>query len=104
MSDRTRELRFEQKMTDAEALMWNIEKDPWLSPNGAMITILEKPLDLEVFRDRIRYAVSEVPRLRERVIPGFGRLSPPTWATDPKYSESSSRRIFSCGHSGRNWP
>ena len=85
MSERTRELRFEQKMTDAEALMWNIEKDPWLSPNGAMISILDRPLDPDMFRERIRYAVSEVPRLRERVVPGFGRLSPPTWATDPEF-------------------
>ena len=50
MSERTRELRFEQKMTDAEALMWNIEKDPWLSPNGAMISILDRPLDPDMFR------------------------------------------------------
>ena len=85
MSERTRELRFEQKMTDAEALMWNIEKDPWLSPNGAMISILDRPLDAERFRQRIRYAVAEVPRLRERVVPGFGRLAPPTWATDPEF-------------------
>ena len=85
MSERTRELRFEQKMTDAEALMWNIEKDPWLSPNGAMISILDRPLDADRFRQRIRYAVAEVPRLRERVVPGFGRLAPPTWATDPEF-------------------
>ncbi|MEM9465136.1 MAG: wax ester/triacylglycerol synthase domain-containing protein [Actinomycetota bacterium] len=84
MSERTRTLRFEQKMTDAEALMWNIEKDPWLSPNGAMISILDRPLDVDSFRQRIRYAVAEVPRLRERVVPGFGRLAPPLWATDPE--------------------
>lgn len=82
---RSRELRFERKMTDAEALMWNIEKDPWLSPNGAMITILDQPIDVERFRLFIRNAVAEVPRLRERVVPGFGRLAPPTWATDPEF-------------------
>ncbi|MEM9201229.1 MAG: wax ester/triacylglycerol synthase domain-containing protein [Actinomycetota bacterium] len=85
MSNRTRELRFEQKMTDAEALMWNVEKDPWLSPNGAMVSILDKPIDADMFRQRIQYAVSEVPRLRERVVPGFGRLAPPMWATDPEF-------------------
>ena len=85
MSERTRELRFEQKMTDAEALMWNIEKDPWLNPNGAMISILDRPLDVDTFTERIRYAVSEIPRLRERVVPAFGRLAPPTWATDPEF-------------------
>ncbi|MEO0494110.1 MAG: wax ester/triacylglycerol synthase domain-containing protein [Actinomycetota bacterium] len=82
---RSRALRFENKMTDAEALMWNIEKDPWLSPNGAMITILDQPVDPERFRRHIRNAVAEVPRLRERVVPGFGRLAPPTWAADPEF-------------------
>ncbi|MEM8707867.1 MAG: wax ester/triacylglycerol synthase domain-containing protein [Actinomycetota bacterium] len=85
MSSRSRELRFENKMTDAEALMWNIEKDPWLSPNGAMVTILDQPVDVERFRRHIRNAVAEVPRLRERVVPGFGRLAPPTWAADPEF-------------------
>ncbi|MEM7143115.1 MAG: wax ester/triacylglycerol synthase domain-containing protein [Actinomycetota bacterium] len=85
MSSRRRELRFENKMTDAEALMWNIEKDPWLSPNGAMVTILDQPVDVERFRRHIRNAVAEVPRLRERVVPGFGRLAPPTWAADPEF-------------------
>ena len=84
-SARTRELRFEQKMSDAEALMWNIEKDPWLNPSGAMVSILDQPLDIELFKARIRTAVAEIPRLRERVVPGFGRLSPPTWATDPEF-------------------
>jgi len=85
MSERPRALRFEQKMTDAEALMWNIEKDPWLSPNGAMISILDQPIDVDRFSERIRHAVAEIPRLRERVVPGFGRVAPPLWATDPEF-------------------
>ena len=84
-STHTRETRFEQTMSDAEALMWNIEKDPWLNPSGAMISILDRPLDIELFKARLRTAIAEIPRLRERVVPGFGRLSPPTWATDPEF-------------------
>ena len=52
-SRRDRELRFEQKMTDAEALMWNIEKDPWLNPSGAMISIVDQPIDVEALRRRV---------------------------------------------------
>ena len=33
-SARQREQRFERRMSDAEALMWNVEKDPWLNPSG----------------------------------------------------------------------
>ena len=84
-STRERELRFESKMSDAEALMWTIEKDPWLNPSGAMVSILDRPMDFDAFRIRINNAAAEIPRMRERVVPGFGRLAPPTWATDPEF-------------------
>ena len=82
---RERELRFSAQMSDAEALMWNVEKDPWLNPSGAMIVIFDRPLDVDRFVERMKVAVAKVPRLRERVQPGFGRLAPPMWATDPEF-------------------
>ena len=86
-SDRApeRELRFDHRMSDAEALMWNIEKDPWLNPNGASLMICDRPIDAEQFRHRLRFAVSRIARLRERVVPGLGRLSPPAWRVDPEF-------------------
>jgi len=78
-------MRFEQRMSDHEALMWNIEKDPWLNPNGGAVVILDRPIDTPQFVRRIRYAVAETPRLREKVAPGLGRLSPPTWVPDPEF-------------------
>lgn len=82
---RQRELAFERHMSDQEALMWNIEKDPWLNPNGALLTLLDQPVDFEALMSRIRYGLSRLPRLRERVVPGLGRLSPPVWATDADF-------------------
>jgi WS/DGAT/MGAT family acyltransferase len=79
------EMRFARHMSDAEALMWNVEKDPWLNPNGAVISLLDQPPDAALFTRRLRYAVANIPRLRERVIPGWGRLTPPTWATDGEF-------------------
>jgi WS/DGAT/MGAT family acyltransferase len=83
--DRNRELAFERRMSDQEALMWNIEKDPWMNPNGSALTILDKPVDFDLMVKKIRYGLSRVPRLRERPVPGLGRLSPPVWATDPDF-------------------
>ena len=82
---RERDLGFESKMSDAEALMWTIEKDPWLNPSGAMVSVLDKPLNVEAFRNRINNAAAEIPRMRERVVPGFGRLAPPTWQADAEF-------------------
>jgi WS/DGAT/MGAT family acyltransferase len=72
-------------MSDQEALMWNIEKDPWMNPNGSALTILDQPVDFDLMVRKIRYGLSRIPRLRERPVPGLGRLSPPVWATDPDF-------------------
>jgi diacylglycerol O-acyltransferase / wax synthase len=83
--DRQRELAFERRMSDQEALMWNIEKDPWLNPNGAALTILDQPIDFDLMRAKICRGLTRIPRLRERPVPGLGRLAPPVWATDPDF-------------------
>ncbi len=76
---------FESHMSDFEALMWNVEKDPWLNPSGGVVVVCDRPPDVEDYRRRIANAVAEIPRLRERVVPGMGRLSPPRWAPDPEF-------------------
>lgn len=73
------DLTFESSMSDAEALMWNIEKDPWLNPSGSMVITLDRPLDIDKFRRRMAKSVLTVPRLHQRVEPGFGRFTNPTW-------------------------
>jgi hypothetical protein len=80
-----REQIFEQRMSDFEALMWNVEKDPWLNPNGCSLTVLDGPIDLQHFRSHISRAVAEVPRLRERVTPTLGRWTPPVWRPDAEF-------------------
>ena len=80
-----REQRFEERMSDAEALMWNVEKDPWLNPSGGSLIMLDGPIDLDHFKAMLAAAVAEVPRLRERVVPSLGRLSPPTWQPDAEF-------------------
>jgi WS/DGAT/MGAT family acyltransferase len=91
---REREQRFNDRMSDHEALMWNIEKDPWLNPSGAAVTILQGTIDEEHFRRTLRRAVAKMPRLYERVVPGLGRLAPPAWVPDPEFDiEYHMRRL-----------
>src|ERR1051325_11730269 len=80
-----REMRFDDKMSDAEAMMWNIEHDPRLSSNIGSITICDSPLDFDYLRKKIALAVAEIPRLRERVAPVLGRLAPPVWVPDREF-------------------
>ncbi len=83
---RTRETDFADRMSEHEALMWNIEKDPWLNPSGSSLTLLDQPLDMHRFRRQIRHGVANVPRLYQRVVPGFGRISTPAWVPDPEFN------------------
>ncbi len=72
-------------MSDYEALMWNLEKDPALSSWFASITVLDTVPSLERLRARLATAVAEIPRLRQRVAPGVGRLAPPRWVDDTDF-------------------
>jgi WS/DGAT/MGAT family acyltransferase len=80
-----REVHGDRRMSDLEALMWNLEKDPHLNSTFANVTILDRPPDLERFRRKMARAVTTIPRLRQRVVPGFGRLAPPMWQDDPSF-------------------
>jgi WS/DGAT/MGAT family acyltransferase len=80
-----RDLRFEQKMSDAEAMMWNIEHDPRMSSNIGSIIICDQALDADLLRRRVAGATADIARLRERVAPVLGRLAPPVWIPDEEF-------------------
>ncbi|MCC6435688.1 MAG: hypothetical protein IT196_11705, partial [Acidimicrobiales bacterium] len=80
-----RAVRFSEQMSDAEALMWNVEKDPWLASTMGTVALTDRPLDAALFRARIAAAVASIPRLRARAMPRLGRLTPPSWQPDPEF-------------------
>jgi diacylglycerol O-acyltransferase len=86
--------RFERRMTDAEALMWNVEKDPWLNPSGGAISIHDRMPDMDHFRAQLAYTVATVPRLMEHVVGGVGRFSPPVWRPDPEFDLDHHVRVM----------
>jgi WS/DGAT/MGAT family acyltransferase len=88
-----REQRFQRKMSDAEALMWNVEKDPWLNPSGGSFSILDRMPDVDHLRAQLAAAIVTVPRLMEHVVGGLGRYSPPTWRPDPEFDLDQHLRI-----------
>lgn len=77
-----REMRNDRRMTDVEALMWNLEKDPHLSASIASVTVFDVAPDPNRLRARLERAVAMVPRLHQRVVPALGRLAPPEWRDD----------------------
>jgi WS/DGAT/MGAT family acyltransferase len=80
-----REMRNDRRMSDVEALMWNLEKDPFLSASIAIVTMFDVPPDPDRLRARLDRAVAMVPRLHQRVVPALGRLAPPEWRDEPDF-------------------
>src|SRR3954453_23743211 len=80
-----RPLRFERRMSDAEALMWTIEKDPAMRSSFLQLPLLARAPDFERFRRRMERAVKVLPRLGQRVVPPPFRFAPPEWADDPSF-------------------
>ncbi len=72
-------------MSDAEGLMWRLEKDPHLSSTFGNVTILDRRPDFDRLRARMERAVAAVPRLGWRVQPAPANLSAPLWVDDPDF-------------------
>ena len=79
------QMHFDRKMSDAEGLMWRLEKDPHLSSTFANVTILDRPPDFEQLLRRMERATFAVPRLRQRVQPMPANLSAPLWVDDSNF-------------------
>ena len=76
---------WEHRMSDAESLMWRLEKDPYLSSTFANITLLDTKPDFDRLLRRMERATHAIPRLRQRVQSAPGGLGNPTWVDDPGF-------------------
>ena len=77
--------KFDRKMSDAEGLMWRLEKDPHLSSTFASVTLLDRPPDVDRLMRRMERATLAVERLRQRVQPMPVNLTAPMWVDDANF-------------------
>lgn len=77
--------RFDNKMSDAEGLMWRLEKDPFLASTFGNITILDSRPNFDAFTRRMERTSTIVHRLRQRVQPAPASLGAPIWVDDPEF-------------------
>ena len=74
-----RELRFEDRMRDADALAWSIEKDPMLRSTIIAVLGLDRAPKRALMAERLERGSQLVPRLRQRVMSSPWSLAPPRW-------------------------
>ncbi len=79
-------IRFEDRMSDNDALMWNIEKDPLLRSTIAVVWLLDRAPDRARFEEKIERATRTIPRLRQHVVSNPASIAPPRWETDPDFN------------------
>ena len=70
-------------MSDTEAIMWAVEKDPALRSDFCNLTILEHLPSDERMKHTMARAVAAIPRLGQRVVGAPLRIVPPAFADDP---------------------
>jgi WS/DGAT/MGAT family acyltransferase len=79
------DIRFERRMSDADALMWGIEKDPLLRSTITAISLFDGPPERARLRERVERGTRLIPRLRQRVVSAPLVASPPRWVVDPNF-------------------
>ncbi|HEX5096929.1 MAG TPA: wax ester/triacylglycerol synthase domain-containing protein, partial [Acidimicrobiia bacterium] len=72
-------------MSDSDALMWAIEKDPLLRSTITAVSVLEHSPDRDRFMETIERATRLVPRLRQRVVSSPLQIAPPEYVVDPNF-------------------
>jgi diacylglycerol O-acyltransferase len=75
----------EQRMGDADALMWSIEKDPMLRSTITSLLVFEGPIDHDRLVDKVDRASRSIARLRQRVTANTFSIAPPRWENDPNF-------------------
>lgn len=79
------DLRFEDRMSDSDALMWTIEKDPLLRSTITAVMVLDRAPDRARFRHLLERGTRLVPRMRQRVRSNPLSIAPPRWEVDPNF-------------------
>jgi WS/DGAT/MGAT family acyltransferase len=79
------DIRYAERMTDSDALLWTIEDDPLLRTNILVIWILDRAPDRERLQSKIEGATLMIPRLRHRALKTPFSIAPPRWEVDANF-------------------
>jgi len=82
MSER---LRYDERMSESDALLWNNERDPMLRSTIASVMLLEQAPDPQRFSTAVDRSLEKIPRLRQRVALDPLGAAPPRWERDPHF-------------------
>ena len=88
-------MRYDDRMSDFDRIMWVIEKNPLLRSTITAITMLDGTPDRARVMHRVDRASRNIPRLRQRVVWNPYSIAPPRWEFDPNFDLSYHVRFVS---------
>lgn len=94
------ELDYDDWMSDGDALMWQIERDPLLRSTVTSVWVLDQSPDAQRWDETMERAVAAVPRLRQRVVSDRLGIAPPRWEIDPHFDPRYHVRRVGIGGEG----
>jgi len=77
-------ITYDETMSSSDALIWNIERDPLLRSTVMSVWFLQRPPSRERMRATAERMVTQIPRLRQRVVDGRR----PKWVEAEKFEIS----------------
>lgn len=74
-----------ERMSYADALMWNIERDPALRSTITSVFVFDREIEREVILRRFERLTHVFPKARQRVRSNPLSVAPPRWEVDPHF-------------------
>jgi diacylglycerol O-acyltransferase len=82
------DIEYDEWMSDSDALLWNIERDPLLRSTVTSVWLLDSTPQREQMDAVVNRMISRLPRLRQRVIDDPNGIATPRWENDPHFESS----------------
>lgn len=79
------ESSLQERLGAFDAVMWNVEANPYLRSVIVAMIVLDAPPDIDVVKDRVERMTLSVPKLRQRPVGNPVSLVAPRWETDPNF-------------------
>ncbi|MDP9074848.1 MAG: WS/DGAT domain-containing protein [Actinomycetota bacterium] len=91
----------EARMSDVDALMWSIERDPMLRSTITTVLVFDHSPDHDRLAAKLDRASRSFLRLRQRVVANPVSIAPPRWENDPSFDLDYHLRQAGCPGAGR---
>lgn len=82
------DIEYDEWMSDSDALLWHIERDPLLRSTVTSVWLLDSTPERDQMDAVLNRMIGRLPRMRQRVIDDPNGIATPRWEDDPHFESS----------------